>query len=261
MSAFRIANTNVAPTPKAKPSKSKGWMDKLFVERPAAMTKPCKACQRTMYIPPSKIDQVLHCSRECIEVTKMTAIKVKPWAHRIFEKREGTVSKECEGCKLMMHLPPSKADRRFCTLECRTTNTKERMTKVCAACRSTFEAWNNNQKYCSQKCNASSGRISSPENLIAAQEGRRRAVAEGRIEFKSGPDNPLWKGGPKALLQRQIASGKTAAWTRRYRKENPDKVREFSDRRKNRKRSTGRLPRGTIVAIRNAQKIDAPFAM
>jgi hypothetical protein len=151
-----------------------------------------------------------------------------------------------------MHLPPSKLGREFCTRECRTEETISRHTKQCETCGSTFEGWKEGQRYCSQKCNAGGGKLSSPENLAAAAVGKRKAIAEGRVTFKAGADNPQWMGGPAALRQRQIASGKAAAWTRRYRKENPDKVAEFSKRRKGRK--LGRLAYGSIPRIKEAQK-------
>lgn len=233
-----------------KSGKATNWTDRLFEERAGAIRIACKSCGRAMFIPPSQAGQRAHCSIACRSA--VIRVPVEQWEKRIWESRDGTVQRECQGCARTMHLPPSKAGRGFCTLACRKAATNERMTKRCDICGKQYQAWNATQKYCSQKCNAASGHISSPENLAAAQVGRRAALADGRIKFASGPDNPKWKGGPEELRRRQITSGKAAAWVRRYRKNNPDKVREFSARRKGRK--LGRLPYGTLPAIRKAQR-------
>ena len=79
-----------------------------------------------------------------------------------------------------------------------------------------------------------------------------QAHKEGRVPHLKGEDKPNWKGGKEAYKRRWIESGKSAAALRAYRKANPDKVREFSLRRKERK--LDRLPRGTLPAIRKAQR-------
>lgn len=176
----------------------------------------------------------------------------RAWADRLWEDRPGTIEKVCEGCARVMHLPPSKISRRFCTSECRSTDVLNRLTKQCVTCGETFVAGYLRQRACSQKCNPVVLTLVSPENLAKAAAGKRRAVEEGRVVFKSGPDNAQWKGGPVALRRRQIESGKTAVWVRRYRKENPDKVREFRQRRK--ARTLEKLPEGTVASLHDAQK-------
>ncbi len=174
------------------------------------------------------------------------------WGQRLWEPRKGSIEKACEGCKKIMHLPRSKADRRFCSMPCRKSSAITAIAKQCVACGNEFFPRHRRQRFCSQKCNASTGRLSSAENLLLAQQARRAALDEGRISLPSGPENKLWKGGPKALRERQIRSGKAAAWLRRYRQTNPDKVKEFSQRRKGRK--LGKLPRGTVPKIRSLQR-------
>jgi 5-methylcytosine-specific restriction endonuclease McrA len=75
--------------------------------------------------------------------------------------------------------------------------------------------------------------------------------AEGLVKVYRGPDNPNWKGGPKACMKRRIADGRAAECVRRYRQNNPDKVREFTQRRAGRK--LDKLPYGTIPKLRTAQ--------
>lgn len=226
------------------------WTERLFIDRPGAISITCQGCGVALFIPPSKIGQRAYCSTTCKDAHP--GERVEAWAKRIWEKRPGTVEKVCESCGRTMHLPPSKTSRRFCTLKCRAEDVQRKLTKQCEACGETYQAWNLGQRYCSHKCNAKSGHLSSPENLAAAQEGRRKAIAEGRMVFRSGPDNPQWKGGPEALARRQQESGKKTAWLRRYRKQNPDKVREFARRRADRK--LGKLPYGALIAIRRLQK-------
>lgn len=250
MAAFAIPKPATAFAFDPSSKKTRDWTERLFEGRPGAIQILCASCGRTMFIPPSKQGQRAHCSIECRETSPRP--HVEHWGRRIWEKRDGTVERPCEGCARTMHLPPSKSTRRFCTLECRKTHTEQALSKTCNRCGKSYSAWKRGQKYCSQKCNAADGRLSTEENLVAAQAGYKTAIAEGRVTFKSGPENPLWKGGPEALRKRQVASGKVAKWVRRYRKNNPDKVREFTARRKGRK--IGRLVYGSIPRIRQAQK-------
>lgn len=107
---------------------------------------------------------------------------------------------------------------------------------------------------CGRACRAIGlrGRVHSREELEKRSASIRRALAEGRLKIRSGPDHPRWKGGPEASVRRQIESGARAAQVRNYRAKNPDKVREFSTKRSAGK--TGRLPRGTVPRIGTLQK-------
>lgn len=107
-------------------------------------------------------------------------------------------------------------------------------------------------RYCSQKCNKASHKaITSPEVLARGKATMAKLRADGKINYRTGEDNPVWKGGYAATKRRWIESGKANALLRKYRKENPDKIREFTIRRAGRK--IGKLPYGTIPAIRQAQ--------
>ena len=236
---------------------SRNWTDRLFEARDSALHIQCRGCGVDLYIPPSQVKQRAYCTMECKKTNRPP--NVEQWARRISEPRKAIIVAKCQSCAADMHLPLSKADRRFCDISCERSFRKterEKRRRECQACGKAFYPRQSSidaghGKFCSQKCNAASGRISSPENLLAAQNGRRMAIEEGRLTFVSGPDHPQWQGGPKGLRERQIASGKSAAWLRRYRAKNPDKVKEFCARRKH--RVLGRLPRGTIPRIRKAQ--------
>lgn len=99
--------------------------------------------------------------------------------------------------------------------------------------------------FCSQKCNAHQF---PPSAAVRLAELRASGLIQPRLR---GPQSPQWKGGRAAAARRSTESGKRAAGTRRYRQLHPDKVREFAQNRTRRK--FGRLPRGTIANIGNAQ--------
>lgn len=108
-------------------------------------------------------------------------------------------------------------------------------------------------RFCSQQCNTA-GReaLQRPESEAKKIEGIKRARREGRWTVLRGEENPRWRGGAEARKERLRRSGKQKEWTKRYRKNNPDKVREFALRRKSRKSAP--LPYGTIPKIREMQK-------
>lgn len=198
-----------------------------------------------------------------LELTQReTPAKRLGWHALRFQADPRKVHVECRQCAKEMWLPASKVEEyRSCSQECARTWRDAQVslrTRPCAHCGQTFtpravQLAQGAGRFCSQKCNAvGGGRLMSPENLALAQEGKRRAIAEGRLNYPKGENNKRWTGGPSALRARQTAAGKTRAWTRRYREENPDKVREFSGRRKGRK--IGRLPRGTVKRIGDAQR-------
>lgn len=108
-------------------------------------------------------------------------------------------------------------------------------------------------RYCSQKCNKAFHHASQREDvwaerIITMREKRERG--EWRVPTKE--EKPNWKGGPEACIRRRRESGKEAEGLRRYRKNNPDKVRSFTARRKGRK--LGRLEYGTVPRLLVLQK-------
>lgn len=142
--------------------------------------------------------------------------------------------------------------KQFCSKACQ-IQVYARPDKACEECGALFRPRSATKtKFCSQACNTRRLRaIWSEETQAKALAGMRKAEAEGRNPRLIGEDNPLWKGGREAYRARWQASGKAAATLRAYRKANPDKVREFSVRRKGRK--LDKLPYGTLPAIRKAQ--------
>lgn len=105
--------------------------------------------------------------------------------------------------------------------------------------------------YCSQRCNYDArGRahLSSPENLSRAAIARRASVAIRGTKHKSGPEHHSWKGGPEVARAKKTA--RDVAYTREYRKRNPEMMREAKAKR----RGLGRLPRGTVKRIGELQR-------
>lgn len=137
----------------------------------------------------------------------------------------------------------------FCSPECRASQHD----KACETCSKIFRPRSATKtRFCSVACNTVGiSYILSDEVKAKRLAAAIKAHEEGRVPHLKGDDNPQWKGGSKAAFQRRKAKVDTAALLRAYRKANPDKVREFSFRRKGRK--IGRLPRGTLPAIRRAQ--------
>lgn len=203
----------------------------------------------------------LFCGRECSYAMKRTGRTVPDWSQRRFEQRSTAVEVACAGCQSAMWLPKSKVRAEVhCSVDC-LKRTRELIRSArerrCDVCDSAFfprpaQIALGEGRYCSRRCFNSLGNISSPANLALAVQGRRTAIAEGRIVYPKGSDNPLWKGGKEAAYRRAVASGRNAERLRNYRKANPHKVKEFHQRRKGRK--VGRLPRGTIAALLVAQR-------
>lgn len=137
-------------------------------------------------------------------------------------------------------------------------NIREARLRPCATCGTMFiprpvQLAKGGGRYCSQKCNKALHEAGQrPEVWAARIETIREKRARGEWTVLSGEANPRWMGGKEAATRRLIESGRRAEQVKRYRAKNPDKVREFTRRRKERK--LGRLPRGTISRIRALQR-------
>lgn len=169
---------------------------------------------------------------------------------------------DCAQCGKPMYLPPSKvAMYQRCGPECSAASrraARDARARPCETCDKVFvpRPWQIRMgigRFCSQACNTAG------VEAFLASECQARAKATMRAQFAAGlrklnvgPDNHNWKGGKAAHLARRRDSGKQAAGLRSYRKRNPHKVREFAARRKSKK--LGRLPRGTIPRIGEAQR-------
>lgn len=184
------------------------------------------------------------------------------WYDMRFIERDGAVRVVCEVCSRDMWLPRSRSsDYKRCSSECTRLARQKAyaaLERACETCKSTFrprpnQVRNGGGRFCSQKCNtASHVAITAPEVLARGKETMAKMRAAGKINYRSGPDNPCWKGGKSAMIRRLLDSGKLTERVREYRRRNPDKVREFTQRRADRK--LGKLPYGTIPAIRIMQR-------
>lgn len=182
------------------------------------------------------------------------------WFAARFIEHPAKIRIPCGVCSKPMWLPPSKAGLyRTCSKPCRGLAAeveREKRRRECESCRKVFYPRKTQLaagigRYCSRQC-IPTGRLSSAENLEWAAEGFRRAVREGRITYRRGEHHPQWRGGHAARIRRAIESGRLAAYTRAWRRANPDRVKEQGQRRASSK--LARLPHGTIPKIRRAQR-------
>jgi hypothetical protein len=187
---------------------------------------------------------------------------VKGWHEQRFTERKTAVHSNCEICKRDMWLPLSKIGKyKTCGGECAITLEKRDViarTRPCETCGKLFTPRKRqldmgHGKVCSQKCNKTGiAAANAPEAKKKSHESLMAAIANGTYVPATGPANPKWMGGIPAHRERMKALGKFAEYTKRYRKNNPEKVLEFSMRRKSRK--YGRLPKGTIKELGEYQR-------
>jgi len=104
-------------------------------------------------------------------------------------------------------------------------------------------------KYCSPRCaNVVIAPLAHrPEVRARAGATLRANLLAGIVVRSKGPDHPLWQGGPKAYIKRNLANGKIKARNEAYRKAHPEKWREYMARRGRRK--IGKLPPGTVAGL------------
>jgi 5-methylcytosine-specific restriction endonuclease McrA len=184
---------------------------------------------------------------------------------------KGRAKKLC-GCGRWFTLPACHADRhRSCSATCagerrdaRREEAETQRRSNCIECGTEMvpRPWqlkNGIGRFCSARCSASnySRTDKFKQERLFAGETYKKNLAAGVFARSTGPDSPLWTGGPVAAMRRHIASGKAAESARRYRKANPDKVREWAS-----KRSfgyAGRLPRGTVARLLKLQRNKCAF--
>lgn len=177
------------------------------------------------------------------------------------------ITKTCLNCGEDFTIPLSRDWREHCCSTCCKREYKEKKNqedrnlrrRECETCGQVFyPRWTQIRigqgRYCSNRCSIPYivGCAHTDEVNERRAKAIRKAIAEGRKPPLCGPDNPKWKGGREAYRKRQIRSGAQARRLRRYRYLNPDKVREWDQRRKN--GSTGPLPYGTIPKLRSLQR-------
>jgi hypothetical protein len=188
--------------------------------------------------------------------------KPKGWFAQRFIADDKKHRFDCLACGKPMFFPKTKNGKyTHCSDECRESYKKEKMNeraRTCKACSSLFYPRPLQIKlgqgiYCSSKCSVialESGRTKSSWEKAAATN--RKLREDGKFKILKGAENPKWKGGKEESLKRRLSSGAAAKTTKKYRKENPHKVKEFTLRRKSKK--IGRLPNGTIKKIGDSQK-------
>lgn len=178
-----------------------------------------------------------------------------------------TLIRKCLNCGIDFYIPRCRRDQIFsCSSKCKKEyrakkleEKRETRKRSCLNCGVIFfpMQWQinvGNGKYCSHKC-------ASPETsrLAHTEEANKKRVAsikiavkEGRMTYPSGPSHHQWTGGLKAAQKRRNESGKRNDYTKKYRRLNPHKTREFVQNRRNRK--FGRLPIGFIAELLLKQK-------
>lgn len=159
----------------------------------------------------------------------------------------------------------------FCGLECRLAyidkQKEAQLGRLCEGCSKFFiprhaQIAAGQGLYCSLGCSVKHALLPAAHSPISRAKAAQTIVANiesGKFVPASGAAHPQWMGGQSATLQRRAQSGKAREQTRRYRRENPHKVREFSMRRRAKK--VGRLPRGTVEAIGNKQRWKCPICL
>lgn len=161
----------------------------------------------------------------------------------------------CKQCNTGIKTFPSRVWRtNFCSDDCRQLNFQNKLQerkRTCLHCNTEFipRLWQikeNNGKYCSAICRNIGviDKLNSSESKQKSKETYLKNLHLGLITHPKGENHPRWAGGFKESVKRRISSGKANESVKKYRANNPDKVREWSSTRQ--KRKTGRLPQGTV---------------
>jgi len=209
-----------------------------------------------------KLNRPLYCSRACSGLARRVSERKPGWYEGRFTPNKDRVECACLACGRAFWLPQCHVgERTTCGLECRAElgrRAKQERTRRCRRCDSEFiprttQIAGGTGNFCSISCASKSlGQLWTDQARSRSSAAFKLAIKEGRYTPPSGDKHPCWKGGMEASQKRRIESGLAREATRRYRAENPHKVREFSARRKSRK--IGRLPRGTVVRLGEAQR-------
>lgn len=188
------------------------------------------------------------------------------WYALRFEDNTRKIRRVCTICGRPMWLPPSKADGyKTCGRNCgliHQRKDREARRRKCETCGKDFvpratQLRSGRGKFCSQKCNTArlAALFSREIEIIRhAMRTERRAAGYNRYNLPQREwDGQRYKATTIESRREYTESGRAAERLRKYRSANPDKVREFSQRRSTREK-TGRLPRGTIKRIGEAQR-------
>jgi hypothetical protein len=180
---------------------------------------------------------------------------------------QGRVAKQCR-CGQWFTLPACHANRhKSCSAECAMHARRDRVESrktICQECGGQFvprigQIKMGEGKFCSLSCSAKAA--AKTDTWRAARKKaaatRKASLIDGLWVPASGPNHAQWTGGPQAARARYVASGKAAAYVRAYRAANPERAREWTQRRSNQK--TTRLPRGTVALLFKLQKAQCAF--
>jgi hypothetical protein len=178
-----------------------------------------------------------------------------------------SIKVNCKYCWQEFAVPPSRVWRsNYCSDNCRqrakliinaVKNSARK--RNCLQCNKSFiprpyQIKTGVGKYCSANCRniGNLTKLLSEESKIKSKESYKKNLSAGKIKHKTGKDHPRWKGGKKECIERAISSGVLAERVKKYRKQNPEKVREWSKKRLS--KITGRLPRGTVLELKEKQE-------
>lgn len=173
---------------------------------------------------------------------------------------KGRAKKQCT-CGKWFTLPRAHALRHnSCSIVCRKQNIallKANKGRSCEICGTEFypRDWQlkvGQGRFCSHSCGTKNltQRQSFKVSRAIAAETYKANLAAGKFLRTTGPENPRWKGGLVAARKR--AAPKKREKNAAYRKENPHKIREWTQRRRGKK--LFHLPRGTIPRLFKLQR-------
>lgn len=175
------------------------------------------------------------------------------WHKLRFEEDETKLRYDCINCGRPMWFPKSKHGKyKTCSDECK--HKKEQSKKIsrekqCATCGKKFvprpaQIKKGQGIYCSQKCNKSHEAMNTPDIKLKAVKALNELRAI-KPFIKKGRDNPNWKGGRPAALERR--KEKIAI----YKKNNKDKVNVWNQNR--RKNTVGKLSANIVEKLKLSQ--------
>jgi len=182
------------------------------------------------------------------------------WFEKRFDEDSTKHRLNCVICNKPMWFPKSKYGLyKTCGGKCsdeKAKANKENLKRNCIKCGKIFyprlqQVKAGNGFYCSQKCNTAKNELAhTPEAIKKRVQSFKETMAVNG--YKRGQDHPRWAGGSKATYERRKISGKIKETLKKYRSKNPEKVKEWSQKRSAGK--TGRLPKGFIAWLKEQQK-------
>lgn len=236
------------------------WFDLRFTEDARKIQCECRVCMRPMWFPPSKAGKYVTCGAECS--SRRYAAMGNPSRHEI-KKVKAPRTWNCKCCGLAQ--VGGKLSKVFCSEIClksyrdkKSEDLRLERTKSCKKCEKLFvvkksQIDSGGGNYCSSTCWFDSegfDQINAPEVQGKAVANRRASIAKNGTKHKHGVLSASWMGGKEASTARGRPKARESL--NKYRKNNPEKVREFTQRRKG--RILGSLPKGLLKKIGDSQK-------